>query len=47
MDALGVDVLAADPLAGGAYLAVANTGIVTGLLELTVELPNLTLEMES
>ena len=47
MNALGIDTLATETLAGGAYLAVASTGIVTGLLELTVELPNLTLEMES
>jgi len=47
MDALGVDELASAVLAGDAYLAVSNTAIGTCHMEVTIDLPALTLEMES
>lgn len=46
MDALGVDELGSAVLAGDAYLAVSNTAIGTCTVEVSIDLPNLTLDWE-
>lgn len=46
MDTLGTDALGMETLAGDAYLAVSNTAIGTCTVEVSINLPNLTLDWE-